>query len=463
MQQPTLCVVDALHVVRPASDPLSIDPLTDSATSTASARQTARVDEITGTPRSVSRDRRLPKQTREVLTRDIAEALNIRPPDISGGSSAETSFLDRIHAALTKADPVAGNAYRKTERILQHFGLTYDPFWDTSESSDTGGSTVTNRAYSRIRTAITGVPRCFLIRDFPLPGGDFQYHSRGEGRAMLTDAGPASRVLFWNSPHSGVSVLNAHGEVAYIEPGWSGPWLANFIDLRRIESTVSLSSFGLTALTPITEIAYETYRSLLDATDNSVLDQAIVDDPDPDPGGDTVAERVLTEIRPPGQPPLVDIPDRLPPGPIDLGPAIKPIYTESPNEGAPIASSDLPPRPQDRRKARAAEQRAVRLTRQALEVDGWDLKRDCQQDGIGYDLKYGRGARKLHVEVKGIMGPTLAFNLTPKEAWRAETDPDFVVVAVTNVLSPTAFQLHVLDRSRLASASRVITGYRLKF
>ena len=61
------------------------------------------------------------------------------------------------------------------------------------------------------------------------------------------------------------------------------------------------------------------------------------------------------------------------------------------------------------------------------------------------------------------MSTTLAFNLTPKECWRVETDPDFVVVAVTNVLSPTAFKLHLITRDKLAAADRVITGYRLQF
>lgn len=407
---------------------------------------------------------RVPRQTREVLTNDIASALKTRPPAISGGSSAESTFLDRIYEELSKADPVEGNAYRKTERILQHLELTYDPFWDTSESSDTGGSTVTNRAYSRIRTAITGVPRCFLVRDFLPAKGEYYYGSGAEGRAAITDAGPASRLLFWNRDHDGQTWLNAHGEIAYIASGWTAPWIIKFTEAHELRSLVSFESVGLGERMPtVTEVTYETYKALLSQTGNSRLDLVAVEDPDPDRGGDVVAERVLNELPLPERAPLLDVPDDLPQGEMEVSPATTPTYTESATEDGPVASDDLPPAPRDRKKAKAAEERAVQLTRQALEADGWVLKRDCQKDGVGYDLIYARGARDLHVEVKGIMSSTLAFNLTPKEAWRVETDPRFVLVAVTNVLSPTAFKLHLLDRFHLASAARVITGYRLRF
>lgn len=48
------------------------------------------------------------------------------------------------------------------------------------------------------------------------------------------------------------------------------------------------------------------------------------------------------------------------------------------------------------------------------------------------------------------MNSTVAFNLTTKESWRVETDPDFVLIAVTNVLSPTAFNLNLPSREQPA-------------
>lgn len=101
------------------------------------------------------------------------------------------------------------------------------------------------------------------------------------------------------------------------------------------------------------------------------------------------------------------------------------------------------------------------LTKRALRAAGWALTQDCQKDGVGYDLRFAKGTAELHVEVKGVQSSTLAFNMTPKETWRLETDPDFVVVTVTSVLSPHAYKMHLLTCDQLASAKRVITGYRL--
>ncbi|VXB45687.1 hypothetical protein NOCARDAX2BIS_220173 [Nocardioides sp. AX2bis] len=139
-----------------------------------------------------------------------------------------------------------------------------------------------------------------------------------------------------------------------------------------------------------------------------------------------------------------------------------PTYTES-HAGDELVTSDLPRTPSNSARNKLAETRAVDLADQALQAQGWTMKRDRQKEGVGYDLLYVKGERELHVEVKGIMSSTLAFNLTPKESWRVETDADFVVIAVTNVLSPIAFHLHLLTRDQLAQAPRIITGYRLKF
>ena len=409
---------------------------------------------------------RVRNPTKAELAFDIADALAIARPPVSRGSSVDSTFMDRIHTSLTGDGAVRSDAYRKAERVLQDLGLTYDPFWDTSESSATGGSTVTNRAYSRIRTAITGVPRCFLVSGsvgvWAHPDIDerYFYDDRTTGRSNLTDAGPGSRILFYDRDLRGIPRFIVHGEVAYIGPGWTGPWSVSFTGLTRLAKGINFSSFGLPdGLNDITEITYETYRHMLIGTATTRLDDEVTYEPDP--GGDVVAVRVLTELPLPATPPMLDVPDELPAGQMEVRPATTPTYTESPADEGPVTSDDLPPTARDRKKAKAAEERAVRLTQQALEAGGWTLKRDRQKEGVGYDLLYAQGARELHVEVKGIMSTALAFNLTPKEAWRVETDPDFVVVAVTNVLSPTAFQVHLLTRTRLAGAAWVIAGYRL--
>src|SRR5690606_10607847 len=107
---------------------------------------------------------------------------------------------------------------------------------------------------------------------------------------------------------------------------------------------------------------------------------------------------------------------------------------------------------EDRRKSRnprsdkLAELRAVELTVEALRNSGWSVEKDRQSDGVGYDISFSDGVQTLHVEIKGIQGSRLAFNVTPKEYWRAENDERWVVVAVTSVLSPRDFRLHLITR-----------------
>jgi hypothetical protein len=80
---------------------------------------------------------------------------------------------------------------------------------------------------------------------------------------------------------------------------------------------------------------------------------------------------------------------------------------------------------------------------------------------VGYDLRFEKAARTLKVEVKGVQGAKLHFNLTPKEFWRAETDPAWVLIAVTSVLSPKAYRLNLVSRDQVVMADRVVVGYRV--
>jgi hypothetical protein len=77
-------------------------------------------------------------------------------------------------------------------------------------------------------------------------------------------------------------------------------------------------------------------------------------------------------------------------------------------------------------------------------------------------LNYRDGDVEYHVEVKGIQSPVLAFNVTPKEWWRCETDDAFLILAVTRVLTADDYYIHVLPRDRVASAERIVNGYRIR-
>lgn len=431
------------------------------------------MSEQTGPPPTIY-GQKVKNPTKLELARDIALALGIDPPAQSSGSSVDSTFLDRVHTALTGDDSIKKDAYRKAEQALQDVGLTYDPFWDTSESATTGGSTVTNRAFSRIRAAVTGLPRCFIFNVTDADVGAkwetdhhrrYRYDSTVTGRGPLNDAGPGSRIIYYSTSKSRQQPKHfiAHAEVTYIGPGWTGPWEASIADYTEFERPVPVTELVLDGWNhqhAITEITPETYQAILKSAESEWLESVSAEEHDP--GGDVVAKRVVEEIPLPTVAPALAVPSDLPEGFFAPAQATPPTYTES-SPGAALQTPDLPRTPSDSARNKLAEQRAITLARQALEAQGWTLKRDCQKDGVGYDLLYELGARELHVEVKGIMSSVLAFNLTPKESWRVETDVNFVVIAVTNVLSPSAFDLKLLTRDQLAAVPRVITGYRLQF
>lgn len=378
-----------------------------------------------------------------------------------------------IHQALTGQPTGGTDTYRKAERVLQALDLTYDPFWDMSESAAAGGGTVTARAYSRIRSAITDVPRCFILNTTDAPAGarwevdhesKYRYDTSVSGRVAFNDAGPGSRVVYYSTDKSTTDRQHfvAHAEVHYIASSWTAPWEARITDYEAFNDPVPSSGVHLTGWNrqnAITEVTWDTYRALLAL--GGVASGSAPPTARGDRGGDIVAERVSEGFLI-SEAPALEVPDDLPVGPLPSRDARRPHYVAT-SDGV-VAEGDAPTKkrtPGDRKRDKVAEVRAVQIARSALEAAGWTLTRDRQLDGVGYDLEFVKAARRLNVEVKGIQGRGLAFNLTPKEWWRAATDDAWVVVAVTSVLSPRAYAVHLLPRDVVLSADRVVTGYRV--
>jgi hypothetical protein len=92
---------------------------------------------------------------------------------------------------------------------------------------------------------------------------------------------------------------------------------------------------------------------------------------------------------------------------------------------------------------------------------GWSLTRDRQLDQVGYDLHFERGGESLLVEAKGIQSPRLAFNMTHSEWSVALERSNYLVFAVTDVLSPTGFEVHAIGQELLMKLRRQAVQYRL--
>lgn len=88
----------------------------------------------------------------------------------------------------------------------------------------------------------------------------------------------------------------------------------------------------------------------------------------------------------------------------------------------------------DQEHIRKVEQAGVKAASEYLFKLGYWLEEDCQLKGVGYDFAFRNEAKKLHVEVKGISGANVDFNLTPKELRCAKNDPKWKLILVLNAL-----------------------------
>jgi hypothetical protein len=409
----------------------------------------------------------LARRKKEALAAEIAAQIGVEAPPTSTGSSVESLFLDTIHRILFGVASGGADAYRKTENLINRLGLaTYDPWWDTSEAQGNGGGTVTTRAYSRILVGLTGRPRCFVVpepedRDEREP---LRIETSPAGNAFA-DAGPGSLVLIARQGET-VDVIRV-ARVLGMSPGWQAPWEVQLGDHRALYPPIRISQ-PRGSRGRIVEVAPATFAAVARAGGLDDWLGEAMDDPGRMEQADAETAARVVESFPldiASVAPLV-VPAAISEG-SDPAPLVVPNYIETessePN-GVDVRVAEGPDpsrRPAGRASAKAAELRAIALAQSALEQGGWTLVRDAQKDGVGYDLLFARDGRRLKVEVKGIIGPALAFNLTPKEWWRAQTDPDWVLVAATSVLSPIPPPPTLVGRERIIAATRVVTGYRL--
>lgn len=408
------------------------------------------------------------RPTKKELASRIAKSLGLNIPYVARGSSVDSTFLDRIHEALGHSHSAGKDAYRKTETVLRDLGLNYDPYWDTCESQPKGGSTVKARAYSRILGAITGEPRCFILPTTDAPVGArretdhesvYRCDRKVSGRQSLGDAGPGSLVLYLSTTKSSRNkkMFVASARISYIPPGKDGPLEATVDSYDDFVAPLPSADVHIEkwCQSEITEIDYPTFLAITSAGgiqpphEPSAVDREIAQ----------VVGRLTKDFPVEAATPQLQIPEEPQSTIHRLPPAEEPIYEEDPDRKR-LDSLDLPRRSMNAQSNKEVEQRAVGLVLKAFEDRGWLLEKDCQLDGVGYDLRFRKDKRELHVEVKGIQGSRLAFDMTPKEVWRLQDDPDFAVVAVTSALSPRNYQLRYLTSEHLAQARRVAAGWR---
>jgi hypothetical protein len=118
-------------------------------------------------------------------------------------------------------------------------------------------------------------------------------------------------------------------------------------------------------------------------------------------------------------------------------------------------------RKSSRKLDKQTETQAVEIVLAFLNGQGWELLHDNQLDGIGYDFEFVKDGQSLLIEIKGIRGSKLEFNMTAREFFVCSKKENFRLIAVTNVLNEIDYKIHVLCPSDVFQMKRRITQYRL--
>lgn len=307
------------------------------------------------------------RPSKEALAAAIAKHLGLPPPPVSRGASVSSLFLDEVHEVLFGGPSGGVDTYRKTDRLLSRLGLVYDPWWDTSESrGDTGGGTVTTRAFSRILTAVTGVARCFVV-DWPESRQDtvLEFPTNADLNPFA-EAGPGSLVLLVDSTTHNLVRAYAWAEVVEMSPGWrTAPWFATLGTRVKLDVPVGVTVQGLRpGWLRLTEIPCDGLQTVFRA--GAYPGGAIVPPPSSDGGAQKIAERIdryyPTQSIPIG---VARVPER------DLSPvAVEPLdqseYEETELDDNPALTATEQGPPGTARSGRPDGQQAIRGARNLL-------------------------------------------------------------------------------------------------
>jgi hypothetical protein len=94
---------------------------------------------------------------------------------------------------------------------------------------------------------------------------------------------------------------------------------------------------------------------------------------------------------------------------------------------------------------RKVEQAAVSFVKNYYEQNHWSVE-SVESEKCGYDLLCTKNSIQEHVEVKGIQGNLVSFIITNGEVRQSQSNENFVLCAVTSVLSnPTLHRFSAIE------------------
>jgi len=280
----------------------------------------------------------------------------------------------------------------------------------------------------------------------------------------IVASGPGSLIVFYNTSHAPVNKMSFTGvaRVRTVHEMFDSSnnrrkWRVHLEDYQDIQPvrTDAVTIPGRNVQHGIQAITWNSFAEILDLGQQPVdrfeeLD--VVDD--------------LTESGTTNSSPLERVAGRGPdlviplPGSLRLSVSDEVAYELSEEVGGSSSGGKRDGR--DSATNKRKETRAIEIATAYMQLQGWTLTRDCQKDGVGFDLEFAKGDETLLVEVKGIGGPGIAFNMTAKEWHLCKTNDRFLLIAVTNVLDDDAFRVNPLWPVDICRLQRRATQYRFE-
>lgn len=429
--------------------------------------------------------KRNPDRTKQALTDSIARAIGVPPPKSSAGASVDSRFLQVIYEQLASSGLKGSNAPDRYRELANHLGLAPDPIWETSEDTPSkGGSTITTRAFSQILSALTQRPRCFILAQSDGELGSayerdykrhYRYGKKVPGRLAFNDAGPGSQIIYYATGNNSF-LPKTHFAAARVADILGTPqsdtWTARLSDFVEFDTPLPLADVdieGRSIQHSFVEISFDTYREILAAAGvpltNILYGSNTLTSINPrELNNSNATPEFLNDDNVQQMPPLEEIeiefqiPDRLFVQDLDSSNLKNSSTGYLPKSSLNPAKASHPQRNRNPAERKFTEDRAVAIARKSLQQQGWEEVGDRQLDGVGYDLDFHDGEREVHVEVKGISGPNLRFELTRKELHMAKTDECWVLVAVTRARTRNPC-LHILNRQQVLDSGPEPTSY----
>jgi hypothetical protein len=356
--------------------------------------------------------------------------------------------------------------------LAQEYDTDLDPVMDVVRAED--GTTSLHESYwRRIVSRMTGQPWAFILnyadnhaaeRHEDVHGVSYGFDDAVTTWKGIVAAGPGSAVVFYNTSNAPSHPMTFSG-IARVREIEERPrssdgkrvWRAHLEDFQEL-SPVSGNAIAIPRRNVqhgIQAISWTSYKEIVSLgnvnlpVDSPVLplNRESTDRPPNDIDKLLIATKGPELVFPAfHEDAIVEQPPSEYVGSLDLENSVRTIESTR----------------NSRRLDKLTETRAIEIVVSYMASQGWTLRHDRQRDGVGYDLEFQQEERVLCVEVKGIRGSELTFNMTAKEWHRCVHLPNFLLIAVTRVLDKRDFDIHLLWPHMLCGFQRHATQFRLK-